>query len=185
MRQMLAKFGTTELAGGPGADGTRLRLVDGPLQLAWQHCGQTSDFIGGFFAQRCRDRGPDREEARHSIGYLVNELLENTVKFRAPGDVVVEASLEGNSFELKLSNFVGEDNVVRFQEILKEITTSDPGDLLIRRIEENAASENPSGSGLGLLTLMSDYGARLGWAFFRTDSDNPILLETYAILPLA
>lgn len=185
MRQMLTQFGTTGLVEMAGRDVVSLRLVDGPLQIAWLHCGLTADFIGGLFAQRYREEGPMREEVRHSIGYLVNELLENTVKFRASGDVLVEASLEARNFELKLSNFVSADDMVRFHEVLTAITGSDPSELLIRRIEENAASENPSGSGLGLLTLMSDYGARLGWAFFRTDADSPVLLETYAILSLA
>jgi len=39
----------------------------------------------------------DEPSARHSIGYLANELLENAVKFRAPGDIVVEAALDGRS----------------------------------------------------------------------------------------
>lgn len=179
------QFGVTELANGPNADATRLRLVDGPLQLAWPHCGETSDFIGGFFAAQSHRVGMDRVEVRHSIGYLMNELLENVFKFRARGDVVVEASLEGANFEVKLSNFIAEEVARSFRKALGEITASDPGELLIRRIEENATSEASNGSGLGLLTLMSDYGVRLGWTFSRSRPDGPILLETYAALPLS
>jgi hypothetical protein len=182
---MLTEFGTTKLTNGPEADATRLRLADGPLQFAWQHCGETSDFIGGFFAAQGGATGINRTDARHSIGYLMNELLENAFKFRAAGDVVVETSLDGMNFELKLSNFIGEETALRFQKVLGEITVDDPGELLIRRIEENAAGESPNGSGLGLLTLMSDYGARLGWRFSRSEPDAPILLETYAALPLS
>ena len=45
---------------------------------------------------------------------------------------------------------------------MREITAGDPGDLLIQRIEANAAGTG-SGSGLGILTLMNDYGVRLTW----------------------
>jgi hypothetical protein len=35
-------------------------------------------------------------------------------------------------------------------------------------------------SGLGLLTLMSDYGANLGWVFSPADERDQVRLETYA-----
>ena len=62
--------------------------------------------------------------------------------------------------------------------------TRDPGELLIERIEENAENANSSGSGLGLLTLMSDYGARLGWRFQPAAEADAIRLDTYAALDI-
>jgi len=61
----------------------------------------------------------------------------------------------------------------------------DPGELLIERIEANAAEPFGSGSGLGLLTLMNDYGARLGWTFRQETPEDPILLHTFAELALS
>src|SRR5699024_3695849 len=111
---MLKEFGTTKLTNQPAGGATQLRLIDGPLQLSWQHCSQTSDFVGSFFAAMGDRAGLDRVEARHNIGYLMNELLENTFKFRAVGDVVIETTLEHENFELKLSNFIGEETALRF-----------------------------------------------------------------------
>ena len=65
-----------------------------------------------------------------------------------------------------------------------EIISRDPGELLIERIEANAADENSSGSGLGLLTLMNDYGARLGWDFRSSTSGSAVTLSTHAALTL-
>jgi len=42
-----------------------------------------------------------------------------------------------------------------------------------------------SRSGLGLLTLMSDYGARLAWIFSSADESDRICLETYASIPIS
>lgn len=178
-------FGTIEHTNDEGAVANKLRLAEGPLELSWHHCSTTSDFLGDFFAAQGAALDLDYNEARHSIGYLVNELLENAVKFRAPGDILLEATLHRDNFELKISNLVEEKTAARFQELLNEITARDPGDLLIEKIEENAADPSSSGSGLGLLTLMNDYGVRLGWKFLRESTGGPIRLETYAALSLS
>jgi len=182
---MLKQLGTMQLMNGAAAEAGRLRLADGPLELSWHHCSTTSDFMGDFFANLARRSDADYNDARHSIGYLVNELLENAVKFRAPGDITVEATLENGNFEIRVANFVEEGNAARFQSLLEEIVSRDAGELLIERIEQNAADPLSSGSGLGLLTLMSDYGVRLGWRFLRDSPSGPVELETYAALTLS
>ncbi|MGO4832693.1 ATP-binding protein [Rhizobiaceae sp. 2RAB30] len=182
---MLESIGNTELKNGAAAVSSRLRLADGPIDLSWHHCSTTSEFLGEFFALRRKASGDDYNEARHSIGYLVNELLENAVKFRAPGDIVIESSLEDGRFELKVTNLVPVETAARFNALLVELTSRDPGDLLIERIEANAADVESSGSGLGLLTLMSDYGARLGWTFHTTADAGTVRLTTFAALDIA
>ena len=181
---MEATFGQVEFTNGAGALKNRIRLADGPLDLAWQHCGVTSEFLGDFFALRRRDEGGDYNEARHSIGYLANELLENAVKFRHGDGITLEASLDGSCFEIRISNLVTQETAGRFQAPLVDLTTRDPGELLIERIEENAENMNSSGSGLGLLTLMSDYGARLGWRFQPAAVPDAMRLDTYAALDI-
>ncbi|RWL93402.1 MAG: ATP-binding protein [Mesorhizobium sp.] len=164
---------------------SRLRLFDGPLDLSWRHCATTSDFIADLFALRFQSSRNDYMEVRHSIGYVVNELIENAVKFRAPGEIVIEASMDSECFKLKVSNDVDNENASEFQSLLADITVGDPKDLLIQRIEENAANPDVARSGLGLLTLMSDYGARLAWIFSPADESDRIYLETYASIPIA
>lgn len=166
------------------ADVCRLRLTDGPLDISWHHCSLTSDFLGDFFADHVKG-SDDAREIRHSIGYLVNELLENAVKFRAPGDIEIEAGFHDTMFGLCVHNRVHAATAERFQALLAEITSRDPGELLIERIERNAADPDSHASGLGILTLMNDYGAQLGWKFMRDDEEGLYRLETYAALPLS
>ena len=61
----------------------------------------------------------------------------------------------------------------------------DPCDHLIQRIEENAADPDKTRSGLGLLTLMNDYGAHLAWIFSSADEKDRVFLETYASIPVS
>jgi hypothetical protein len=181
---MLAHFGETESSNGTEAFGHRLRLAEGPLELQWHHCSVTAEFLGDFYALRCAATGLDAHEARHSIGYLANELMENAVKFRAPGDILVLSSLEGARFEIRVINLIDEATSARFRPLLTELTCRDPGELLIERIEANAEDASSGGSGLGLLTLMNDYGARLGWTFSRENGTDAIRLEILAALDL-
>jgi hypothetical protein len=182
---MISQFGDTQLNNDQAAFRSQLRLADGPLELSWHHCGTTAEFVAEIYARRCRVNNGDYNDARHSISYLMNELLENAVKFRAAGDIIIEAAFEEKRFEVKVVNLVETTTSERFQALLAEMVDQDPGELLIARIEANAEDANSSGSGLGLLTLMSDYGAKLGWIFSGTDGKEPVRLETVAALELA
>ncbi len=166
---------------------TRLTLFDGPLELGWVHASATADFLGTFFADLGARAGLDGNDARHGISYLVNELVENAVKFRAAdaGDVVLETRLDGPAFELVLTNISAAETAARFQGIIEEIVSRDPGELLIERIEANAADDSSTGSSLGILTLMNDYGVRLNWTFQPDAGGTLVRVETYAALPLS
>ena len=179
---MTMRFGDVDLSNGAAAFGHRLVLADGPLELNWHHCSVTAEFLGDIYALRCATNGFDAHDARHSIGYLANELMENAVKFRAPGEIVVHSSLDGSRFEMRVINLIAPETSDRFQLLLAEIAERDPGELLIERIEANAENPSSSGSGLGLLTLMNDYSAQMGWIF--ADADGAIRLETIAALDL-
>jgi len=169
-----------------GGDATRfcLKLMAEPLELSWHHCGVTSDFIGEFFSRSC-ERGVDPVDARHSISYMINEILENAIKFRRGGNIELSSSLEGDSFEIQIVNLIDAETAASFQEHLAKLLEREPGELLLERIEENALDPDSSGSGLGLLTLMSDYGAKLGWSFASEHVSEGVELTTYASLRLS
>ncbi|AVA25555.1 ATP-binding protein [Rhizobium sp. NXC24] len=178
-------FGLADLVANSSADSaTFLRLLDGPLALSWSHCSMTSDFIAEISALRYKRLRQVYHQVRHDIGYVANELIENAVKFRVSGEIGISASIEGERFRMRVSNFIDNETAARFQHLLAQITTDDPSDLLIRQIEKNAASTFGSESGLGLLTLMSDYETDLAWTFDANRPNGPTHLETYASLPI-
>lgn len=180
---MTISYGETEQVNGPEAFKVSVVLAE-ELGVSWQHASATCEFLGDMFASHCAKSGQDYTDARHSIIYLVNELLENAIKFRSPGNVAIEGSLEDGNFEVTVTNSASAEVASGFQDLLAEVTTRDPGDLLIERIEANAADENSSASGLGILTLMNDYGARLGWNFQEEPGGQTVVLSTHATLTL-
>jgi hypothetical protein len=161
----------------------RLRLLDGPLHLAWKHSAMTSDFIAEMTALSFRPSIQRYKVVRHDIGYLTNELIENAIKFRMQGDIVIEALAETDSFRMRVSNFVDTETATRFQRYLSNVTTGDPGELLIQQIEASVAASGNI-SGLGLLTLMSDYQVHLAWRFEEDRLHKRTKLETYAAMAI-
>ena len=49
---------------------------------------------------------------------------------------------------------------------------SDPEEIYFKQLEELAENEDDDSSGLGLLTMINDYSARLAWKF-ETVQENP------------
>ena len=183
---MISHYGIIPPNRAANAAVSRLVLRDGALELRWFHCSETAEFLGDYFSVQARTAKLNGRDAQHSIGYMANEILENAVKFRAfgMGDIEVEASLQGSAFEMRVTHFVEASIGARFQELLSELLKRDPGELLIERIEANAADNSTGASGLGILTLMSDYGARLGWSFAQDKPGAPMRLCIYAALTL-
>jgi hypothetical protein len=181
---MSIDIGETHISNGPTAFAMNIVLSEGPLAVTWQHASATCEFLGEIFAARHARSGHDYSDAHHSIIYLVNELLENAIKFRSPGDIDLRCTLEDGNFELVVRNHTKPEVASRFRALLAEITAGDPGELMVARIEANAADEHSSASGLGLLTLMNDYGAQLGWIFEESESEGTVALSTHASLTL-
>ena len=173
-------YGIESLMGISLETGTRLTLSDGPLQLGWKHSGMTSDFIAEVMALPYSRSRRDYTQAHHDIAYLSNELIENAVKFRQPGEILIEASICDETFLIRVMNTIDGATSSRFQQLLNRLQSKDPGELLLEQIEINAISA-ASGSGLGLLTLLSDYDAKMAWAFDEDDDQRVILTTTAAV----
>jgi hypothetical protein len=173
-------YGSIDLAEINLQRGARLTLTDGPLELGWRHSGITSDFIAGVMAMPYASSKQHYTVVHHSIGYLANELIENAVKFRLPSSIEIEACLRQSEFLLRVRNPIAIDSSARFQRTLDHMLESDPGDLLIQQIEANALADS-NASGLGLLTLLSDYGARITWEFDDHGEGSVMLTTTAAV----
>jgi hypothetical protein len=149
-----------------------------PLQQRWRNNGLSADFLAEywsiFFPAHDVPSRKKQNEIRGSINYIANELLENVMKYAyRPADHPVSLGLYlyQNEFKFYASNAIAPNAIEDFQRRIDALLTKDSQQLYLEQVEKNAAGES-SGSHLGLLTMVNDYQARLGWKF-ETSSQAP------------
>lgn len=147
-----------------------------PLKQRWRNNGLSADFMAdyvGTFLPRVED-DPDHqarnEDVIGAIKYIANELLENGMKYnddRLGQPIRMKLVLSADHIVFSETNAVAGDGVAKLRLFVDEVMDSDPSEMYVRQLERAAEG---SGSGLGLLTMINDYGASLGWKF--EDMDN-------------
>ncbi len=157
------------------------------LPFQWAHCDLTANVLASFFAPffpaEAKGLLAGRDELTFSVSYVVNELLENAHKFGAGGSVRIRALLTETDLLFWASNVSSTTACQNLESVITGILQGDPQQLLLERIEQNALHPENNASGLGYLTMMSDYGVRFGWSF-REHAEGTMLVETQAWLPL-
>ena len=152
-----------------------------PLQQRWRNNGLSADFLADYLTtfypnDESRLAGTDRHtEIKSAVSYVANELLENAMKFhddRGNYPVDVQLRLHSEYLVFSVTNCISQDKVLPFQNFIKDLLDGDPQELYIQRLEENAMDDNHSGSGLGLLTMVNDYMAKLGWKFEKVEEEG-------------
>ena len=167
--------------------------LSAPLHSRWRNNGLSADFLGDYVATFLptddgASNGKHQAEVRHAITYIANELLENAMKYhehQVDVPIGIRLELSGESITVSASNGVGEGQAEHYRSFVERIATEDAGDLLVKQLEDTAAGTGSAQSCLGLLTMMNDYGAKLGWHFERHDvHPQVIMVTTRAILIL-
>jgi hypothetical protein len=148
--------------------------------VRWALCSVTADFIGMFCAEHLDDR---RDQDTAHLVFVANELIENAVKFNHGDDVTVRGAIEAGEAVFIVSNAVSAEGLPALRQRFLELCDEDPSVLLIQQIEANAEQGDSSNSRLGLLTLINDYGARLGWRIERR-APGSYRLHSMARVPL-
>lgn len=149
---------------------TRLDLTFHPEEFPvhWRRAALTADFAASWFEQAGDGVGD-------AISYALNELVENAIKFGSTGRVQVIVGLVESELIMKVSNRLPVGDVPALVALLEEMVSEDPWELIVRRVEANAADPTSSKSGLGFLTLLTDYDARLGWHIVDADARHACL----------
>jgi hypothetical protein len=153
----------------------------GQLQERWYNNGLSADFMADYFSTFF-PRGEEsisginsKAEVKNIVSFIANELLENAMKFSdrtLDYPISITLQLQKNGFVFFATNSVVSQSVSPFQDYIQKLLNSDPGELIVHQLEKNAEDKTNTGSGLGILTLMSDYLAKVGWKF-ETVQDNP------------
>jgi hypothetical protein len=167
--------------------------LSAPLRSRWRNNGVSADFLGDYVttflpAEGDFAPGSGQNEIKHAVTYIANEFLENAMKYHERNvDIPIGIRLEltRDKITIRASNGIGAEQAHRYKTFVENILEHDAGDLLLRQLEENSAGIESDASGLGLLTMMNDYEARLGWRFeAHTEHPEIMTVTTSAVLDL-
>jgi hypothetical protein len=158
-----------------------------PLKQRWRNNGLSADFLADYlttFFPGNQDEPSTIErqaEIKSAVSYIANELLENAMKFNdetSEYPIDIKLLLESDRVIFSVANSISPQAVDKFQAYIQQLLTSEPSELYIQRLEKNAADESCTNSGLGLLTMLTDYTAKLGWKFHTVHQDPEVIAVT-------
>ena len=160
-----------------------------PIKRRWKNNRLSAQFVADYFSSflPVDEEDPQGQrrikESQGSVSYIANELLENAMKFN---DYVANYQVKfGVQFleetDLKVVmyaiNSVSSKGVDKFQNFIKELLSSDPEEFYILQVEKSV-EEDKEVSGLGFITMINDYSAKLGWKFDTAPENSQILTVT-------
>lgn len=152
----------------------RLELLPIDVIVQWRRSGQVADFLAHYFNYHFERRA----NALQVLSYGLNELVENLAKFSADKQVPVLLSVVhfGEVLRVQTRNVAAADRAGALAARLDDMAQSDPELLFLAQLE-HTASDDQGSSGLGLITIKKDYGARVGAEFTPLPGD----VERYEI----
>ncbi|MBZ8181544.1 slr1658 superfamily regulator [Oscillatoria salina] len=158
-----------------------------PLKQRWRNNGLSADFMADYMTtffpgnERVTAAINKKEEIKGAVGYIANELLENAMKFndeKSSYTISIQLHMNSDSIIFVTRNSIAQEEVESFILYIKELVTGDPEELYIRQLEENAEDVACSSSKLGYLTMINDYGAKLGWKFETVHQESEVTTVT-------
>lgn len=143
------------------------------LKQRWRNNGLSADFMADYFStffigDNSVNRSDIKIEVKSAVSFIANELLENAMKFNDDSSTIpisIRLQMDKNRLLFWATNSVNEEKKSKLIKFIQNLTNSDPNDMYIEQLEKNAMDDTEGGSGLGLLTMINDYQAKLGWKF--------------------
>jgi hypothetical protein len=165
-----------------------------PIKKRWRSNRLSANFMADYFSNFLPvdedDLAQKRriKESKGAVSYVANELLENAIKFNDRGTnfkikfgiyFIAEADMTAVLFA---TNSVSAEGLDKFQKFIQELLCSDPEKLYVQQIEKTAQEKNSGESGLGFLTMINDYSAKLGWKFEIVQKEPKMIAVTTMVL---
>lgn len=158
-----------------------------PLQERWRNNGISADYIAEFltsiFPHYINGVSTQNQivEIKSAVNYIANELLENAMKYcdqKASYPITFQIQFVANEVRLFLKNSIIPSTADKFQTFIQELLNSDPEELYIQQLEKSAEEENSTSSGLGFISMITDYSAKLGWKFQILEQSPQVMTVT-------
>ena len=158
-----------------------------PLKQRWRNNGLSADFMANYLATFFPGNEDDsstierQAEIKSAVSYIANELLENAMKFNnetSEYPINIKLQLESDGVIFSVVNSICPQAVEKFQAYIQQLLASEPSELYIQQLEKNAVEESCTDSRLGLLTMLTDYSAKIGWKFQTVHQDPEVIAVT-------
>jgi hypothetical protein len=158
-----------------------------PLKQRWRNNGLSADFLADYFSTFFPVSDQDhhginpRDELKGTVSYIANELLENAMKFndeRSIYPVNIRLHLYPDHLVFLVTNSISPEQVESLQKRIQQLLHEDLENLYLQTLEENAEQDILECSGLGLLSMINDYGAKLSWKLELLPLETPLMLLT-------
>ena len=142
-----------------------------PLELVsqWRRCGLVSDFLANYHSFCFKDP----TKALSVLSTIINELLENAVKFSKDKNKLVTLSLRhfNHTIYIETINVSDQPNASRLKEFVLKLDQNDADTQFFEQLETAATTVGISG--LGLLSVIKEYDAQLGLLIYpKADESN-------------
>lgn len=153
----------------------------------WRNNGLSADFLADYlmtFFPENRSFSQSQSSAveiKSAVSYIANELLENAMKLTCNlslDPIVIQLRVMTDRLIFTTTNSIESQAVESFQAFLAQLIESDPQELYVSLLEKSASDGDRFEDHLGYLTMMTDYGVKLGWKFDRTSTDPEVTLVT-------
>jgi hypothetical protein len=165
-----------------------------PLKKRWENNGLSADFIAeyfrNFYISRREEHGEEINEFEienlcNAVKYISNELLENAMKFqddRLAYTAKVFLFLRADKLIFQVTNALRPEQIAVLQEYIRKLFAGNPHDLYLAAMRASTRAENKERSGLGMLSMICDYSAKLGWQFAmlepEDEDEQPVMTVT-------
>jgi len=162
-----------------------------PTKRQWHNHRLSAYFLADYFANLLSIDQDDADgenrikECKNSVSYIGNELLENAIKFNDISQhypvkfgIYLLENIDEITCVIFTKNSIDSQNIDKFKVFIQELLSADTHELYVQQIEKIAADENSETSGIGLLTIINDYSAKLGWKFEIESSNRQIMTVT-------
>ncbi len=137
----------------------------------WDRCGDIADFVATYFQYNFQ-----RPASQNIISTVVNELIENAVKYsrNKSSPVQIEIRKRQEHLLLRVTNLIPRNQRDHFVAICQALFERDLEELYLEKLTRG--QQDHTYSGIGLILLKKDYEALIGVDFFHTQ-ENTLKVE--------
>jgi hypothetical protein len=120
------------------------------------------------------------ENLKNAVRYIGNELLENAMKFQGEKTACsakISLSLYEDKLLFQIRNVCSIERANNFQTFIEQkLLVSNPRQLYMEALRNSAKRGESAPSQVGLLSMICDYSAQLGWKFEPGDADSSFMV---------